>query len=138
MAEARGVEIRVADTAATAVVDVGRLELAFVNLVSNAIKYSTPKTERYVQILADASEDSWLHIHVTDNGVGILALSSQNLRSIHLRAHGPPRDDQVGGIGLGLSIVEDCVRAMGGFIVVESEERRAPPSPPPAGRAANG
>jgi signal transduction histidine kinase len=30
----------------------------------------------------------------------------------------------VGGIGLGLSIVEDCVRAMGGFIVVESEERR--------------
>ena len=126
MAEARGVEVRVADTPATAVVDVGRLELAFVNLVSNAIKYSDPsKTERYVQIVADASEDSWLHIRVTDNGVGIPRASLSKIFDRFTRAHADhPATTQVGGIGLGLSIVEDCVRAMGGFIVVESEEGR--------------
>jgi signal transduction histidine kinase len=126
MAEARGVEIRVADTAATAVVDVGRLELAFVNLVSNAIKYSDPaKTERYVEILADPSEDGWLDIRVTDNGVGIPRASLSKIFDRFTRAHTDnPATTQVGGIGLGLSIVEDCVRAMGGFIVVESEERR--------------
>jgi len=124
MADARGVEVRVADTPATAVVDVGRLELAFVNLVSNAIKYSDPaKTERYVQIVADASEDNWLHIRVADNGVGIPRASLSKIFDRFTRAHTDnPATTQVGGIGLGLSIVEDCVRAMGGFIVVESEE----------------
>ena len=126
MAAARGVEVRVADTPATAVVDVGRLELAFVNLVSNAIKYSDPaKTQRYVQILADAPEEGWLDIHVTDNGVGIPRTSLSKIFDRFTRAHTDnPATTQVGGIGLGLSIVEDCVRAMGGFIAVESEEGR--------------
>ena len=38
MADARGVEIRVAETLPVLTVDVGRLELAFVNLLSNAIR----------------------------------------------------------------------------------------------------
>jgi signal transduction histidine kinase len=126
MAGARGVDVRVADTPATAVVDVGRLELAFVNLVSNAIKYSDPaKTERYVEIVAGAPEDSWLHIRVADNGVGIPRAALSKIFDRFTRAHADnPATTQVGGIGLGLSIVEDCVRAMGGFIVVESEEGR--------------
>jgi signal transduction histidine kinase len=126
MAEARGVEVRVAETPASVVVDVGRLELAFVNLVSNAIKYSDPaKTERYVHIAADDSEDGWLHIHVTDNGIGIPRASLSKIFERFTRAHTDnPATTHVGGIGLGLSIVEDCVRAMGGFIDVESEEAR--------------
>jgi signal transduction histidine kinase len=126
MAEARGVDVRVADTPATVVVDVGRLELAFVNLVSNAIKYSDPaKTERYVHIFADAAENGWLRIHVEDNGVGIPGASLSKIFDRFTRAHTDnPVTTQVGGIGLGLSIVEDCVRAMGGLIVVESEEGR--------------
>ena len=126
MAEARGVEIRVAETPATVVVDVGRLELAFVNLVSNAIKYSDPsKTERYVHIFADESSDGWLHVRVNDNGVGIPRDSLSKIFGRFTRAHTDnPATTNVGGIGLGLSIVEDCVRAMGGFIVVESEEAR--------------
>jgi signal transduction histidine kinase len=126
MAEARGVEIRVADTQAMAVVDVGRLELAFVNLVSNAIKYSDPaKTERYVDIAADVPEDGWLRIHVTDNGIGIPHAALSKIFDRFTRAHADnPATTNVGGIGLGLSIVEDCVRAMGGVIDVESEETR--------------
>jgi signal transduction histidine kinase len=126
MAEARGVNISVADTEATVVVDVGRLELAFVNLVSNAIKYSDPsKTERYVRIAADGPEDGWLRIHVTDNGIGIPRAALSKIFDRFTRAHlDNPATTHVGGIGLGLSIVEDCVRAMGGFIDVESEETR--------------
>ena len=124
MAEARGVEVRVADTVATAVVDVGRLELAFVNLMSNAVKYSAPsKTDRYVEIFDGDSDDGWLHIHVKDNGVGIPPASLSKIFERFTRAHTDnPATTNVGGIGLGLSIVEDCVRAMGGFIAVESEE----------------
>jgi len=114
----------VADTVATAVVDVGRLELAFVNLMSNAVKYSDPsKTDRYVEIFDGDSDDGWLHIHVKDNGVGIPPASLSKIFERFTRAHTDnPATTNVGGIGLGLSIVEDCVRAMGGFIAVESEE----------------
>ena len=126
MADARGVDIRVGDTQAVVVVDVGRLELAFVNLVSNAIKYSDPsKTERYVQIATDGPEDGWLRVHVMDNGIGIPRAALSKIFDRFTRAHTDnPATTHVGGIGLGLSIVEDCVRAMGGFIDVESQEAR--------------
>ena len=126
MAEARGVDLRVAETQAVVTVDVGRLELAFVNLVSNAIKYSDPsKTERYVDIRPDDPEDGWIHIHVRDNGIGIPQAALSKIFDRFTRAHAEnPATTHVGGIGLGLSIVEDCVRAMGGFITVESEEAR--------------
>ena len=126
MAVARGVDVRVADSQATVIVDVGRLELAFVNLVSNAIKYSDPsKAERYVEIVPGGPEDGWLHVHVRDNGIGIPQAALSKIFDRFTRAHTDnPLTTHVGGIGLGLSIVEDCVRAMGGFITVESEETR--------------
>ena len=126
MAVARGVDMRVADSQATVIVDVGRLELAFVNLVSNAIKYSDPsKAERYVEIVPGGPEDGWLHVHVRDNGIGIPQAALSKIFDRFTRAHTDnPLTTHVGGIGLGLSIVEDCVRAMGGFITVESEETR--------------
>ena len=44
MADARGVEIRVLDALPTLTIDVGRLELTFVNLLSNGIKYRTKQS----------------------------------------------------------------------------------------------
>jgi signal transduction histidine kinase len=126
MANARTVAIRVADDLPTLTVDVGRLELAFVNLLSNAIKYADPdKTDRYVEIVGDTAVDGWIQVEVRDNGVGIPEAAAATIFERFTRAH---TDDaamaHVGGIGLGLSIVEDCVRAMGGHIHVESVERR--------------
>ena len=124
MADARGVEIRVSDGLPTLTVDVGRLELAFVNLLSNAIKYSDPdKIDRYVEIAGEIPEDGWLHVTIRDNGIGIPATALAGIFERFTRAHA---DDaqmaHVSGIGLGLSIVEDCVRAMGGRIQVQSVE----------------
>jgi signal transduction histidine kinase len=121
MADARGVEIRVADTLPALTVDVGRLELAFVNLLSNAIKYSDPdKAERFVAV-SGAIADGHARIEVRDNGVGIPEAALPRIFERFTRAHTEQAElRHVGGIGLGLSIVEDCVRAMGGRIDVEA------------------
>jgi len=126
MATARGVEIRIGDTQTVLTVDVGRLELVFVNLLSNAIKYSDPrKAERYVELLARSPENGVVEIHVRDNGVGIPEAALASIFQRFTRAHADDGElTHVAGIGLGLSIVEDCVHAMGGQIVVQSAEKQ--------------
>jgi signal transduction histidine kinase len=124
MADARGVEIRVLDALPKLTIDVGRLELTFVNLLSNAIKYSDEaKPVRWVEISGLETDDGWCQIAVRDNGLGIPPDSVAKIFERFTRAHAQ-RDDavQVGGLGLGLSIVEDCVGAMHGGIEVESAE----------------
>ncbi|HKW02898.1 MAG TPA: HAMP domain-containing sensor histidine kinase [Vicinamibacterales bacterium] len=125
MAEARGVDIRIADQQPVLTVDVGRLELAFVNLLSNAIKYSDPaKPERYVEI-ATEGDGEWVRIDVRDNGVGIPRAALATVFGRFTRAHaGDGAMGHVAGIGLGLAIVEDCVRSMRGRIDVQSEEKQ--------------
>jgi signal transduction histidine kinase len=125
MADARGVDIRIADEQPALTVDVGRLELALVNLLSNAIKYSDPeKDTRYVEIAAERHDD-WLRIYVRDNGVGIPPAALATVFDRFTRAHGEDGAmGHVGGIGLGLSIVEDCVRSMRGHIEVQSVEKQ--------------
>ena len=123
MAEARGVDIRVDGPLPTLVVDVGRLELTFLNLLSNAIKYSDPdKAERFVEV-KQGELDGWHVILVCDNGVGIPAEALRTVFKRFTRAHAEREDlSHVQGIGLGLAIVDDCVRSMGGVIDVESDE----------------
>lgn len=124
MADARGVEIRVLDALPTLTVDVGRLELTFVNLLSNAIKYSDDaKPVRWVEISGLETADGSCQIAVRDNGLGIPPDSVARIFDRFTRAH-VQRDGarHVSGLGLGLSIVEDCVGAMHGRIEVESTE----------------
>jgi len=145
MADSRAVDIRISATLPTLTVDVGRLELAFVNLLSNAIKYSDPeKPERYVEVREADAQEGWCRLEVRDNGIGIPQHSQERIFQRFARAYGD-REDQlhVGGIGLGLSIADDCVRGMGGHIDVESTEGQGtvfavilPLGPPPAETAA--
>jgi signal transduction histidine kinase len=128
MADARGVEVRVVDDLPLAEIDPGRLELILFNLVSNAVKYSDPaKPSRFVEIAAhdasDASADGRLAIAVRDNGLGIPEQAVPSLFARFFRAHAE-RDGSLGneGSGLGLSIVQDCVDALGGTIHVDSTE----------------
>jgi signal transduction histidine kinase len=125
MADARGVEVRVVDDLPFAEIDPGRLELILFNLVSNAVKYSDPaKPSRFVEIAAhNASADGRLAIAVRDNGLGIPEQAVPSLFARFFRAHAE-RDGSLGneGSGLGLSIVQDCVDALGGTIHVDSTE----------------
>lgn len=124
MAQARGVEIIVSTDLPVLVVDVGRLQLVLTNLVSNAIKYSDPaKPDRFVRITAaTAPSDTTCAFRVTDNGLGMEAEHLGGIFGRFFRAHAA-RDEELGtdGMGLGLSIVADCVEHMLGTIAVESE-----------------
>jgi signal transduction histidine kinase len=127
MAEARGVEIRIAPNLPSVVVDTGRLELALMNLVSNAIKYSDPsKPTRYVEIGAPETpaEDGHWAILVRDNGLGIPSdVLPQLLHRRFFRAHAH-RDRELGneGTGLGLSIVQECVASLRGRVTLTAME----------------
>jgi signal transduction histidine kinase len=124
MADARSVQIQIAEDLPTLTVDVGRLELVFVNLLSNAIKYSdASKPVRVVEISGSMNSQGECRFEVRDNGLGIPAHAFTAIFQRFTRAHTDRTDLQyVAGIGLGLSIVEDCVRAIGGRIDVRSAE----------------
>jgi signal transduction histidine kinase len=124
MADARQVELIVATDMPTLTVDVGRLELALVNLISNAIKYSDPaKPRRVVEIDARLVESGEVEVCVRDNGLGIPAGRISQIFRRFTRAHADRIEmESVSGVGLGLAIVDDCATAMNGSIVVESTE----------------
>jgi signal transduction histidine kinase len=105
-------------------VDLGRLELALVNLISNAVKYCDPdKPRRLVEITARRLENGACEICVRDNGIGIPADRISRIFRRFTRAHSDRADfESVTGVGLGLAIVDDCVNAMDGTITVESIE----------------
>jgi two-component system phosphate regulon sensor histidine kinase PhoR len=87
------------------------------NLLMNALKYSPAGTVVSVSCFADAGKFS---IEIADQGIGIAAaelpLIFQEYRQL---ANG--LRSQLGGIGLGLSIVKSLTEAMGGEIAVKSE-----------------
>jgi two-component system OmpR family sensor kinase len=123
MSDLRSVDIRIAEVMPEMAIDVGRLELALLNLLSNAIKYSDPsKAEPYVELSASASPDE-CRIVVRDNGIGIPKRAIGKIFQRFTRAHaGADLPAGVEGVGLGLAIVDECARAMGGRIEVESTE----------------
>jgi signal transduction histidine kinase len=124
MAEARGVAIHITEGTPAVTVDVGRLELALVNLLSNAIKYcDMEKRDRFVAVTSRRLDGGAVEIIVRDNGVGIPEARLAHIFRRFTRAHADRADlEAVGGLGLGLAIVDDCVTAMRGTITVESKE----------------
>lgn len=124
MADARQVTLKVAAEMPTVAVDVGRLELALVNLLSNAIKYSdVNKPDRFVDVTGHHARNGDCVIVVRDNGAGIPSNRIRHIFRRFTRAHADHVElDAVKGVGLGLAIVDDCVRAIGGTIAVESAE----------------
>ena len=125
VAAGRGVEIRIAKPLPTALIDPARTELVLMNLISNGIKYSDPaKPARWVEVTArEGAPAGHFVICVRDNGIGIPGEAMPQIFTRFFRAHAE-RDGDLGveGSGLGLSIVQDCLAALGGTIEVESRE----------------
>jgi signal transduction histidine kinase len=123
MAEAKGVEIQVGDRMPSLVIDMARLELILMNLISNAIKYCDPaKPHRFVSIESVSAErEDHVGIMVRDNGIGIPEANLSTVFRRFVRAHAS-RDSELGvrGSGLGLAIAAECAEAVGGSIHVES------------------
>ena len=93
--------------------------ILFQNLIENAIKYRKPDEAPLVRIHAsESAEGDLLHIHVTDNGIGIKDSHQEMIFGLFKRLH---RQDQIPGTGLGLSVCKRVARNMGGDLSVVSE-----------------
>jgi signal transduction histidine kinase len=91
------------------------LDLAFSNLIGNAIKYVN--TEGIVHINISGDENK-LVVAVCDNGIGIPDKDRKNIFNDFFRASNIRKDFE--GTGLGLSFVKHIVEGHGGQIDVES------------------
>jgi signal transduction histidine kinase len=122
MAQARGVVIEI-DPLPEVRLEPARVELVFLNLLANAVKYSDPnKAERWVRVRRQ-EDGSALSIAVTDNGLGVPRARLASIFEAFVRVHAD-RDAELKtqGLGLGLSIVRDAMEALGGTVTVESAE----------------
>ena len=86
------------------------------NLLSNAIKF-TPSGGKV--ILRANLQDNWLHLSVSDSGAGIPADELPHLFERFFQANNQEHA-KAGGTGIGLALVSELVKAMGGNISVES------------------
>jgi two-component system phosphate regulon sensor histidine kinase PhoR len=97
-------------------VDRGRMEQVFLNLLDNAVKFTPPGGK--ISIQAEWKRP-YICVEVKDNGVGIPA---EHLSRVFERFYrvDKARSREAGGTGLGLAIVRQIVSAHQGKIEVES------------------
>lgn len=103
--------------------DITKIEQIFVNLISNAIKY-TPSGGTVTLTSQELSDDRngfvRIKTEVIDNGIGMSKEFLPNLFEPFARERNTTMG-KVAGTGLGMPIVKELVEMMGGSITVESE-----------------
>ena len=97
--------------------DKGRLEQVFINLISNAMKYSPGATT--VEIDLSASTEA-VTASVRDHGIGIPQEQREKIFERFYRVPGLSQG-AVSGLGMGLYIVAEIVRYHGGTVRIESD-----------------
>ncbi len=93
------------------------LQQAVVNLIDNAVKYGADHSE--VMIQGRISQKS-VRVSVIDHGLGIPAEHRERIFERFYRLD-KSRSRDLGGSGLGLSIVKHIAQAHGGRVEVQSE-----------------
>ena len=93
------------------------LEQAMINLIDNAVKYSS--SGDIIRIIAEQKNNETT-ISVQDNGCGI---AQEHLPRIFERFYviDKGRSRKLGGTGLGLAIVKHIAQVHGGYVTVESK-----------------
>jgi signal transduction histidine kinase len=110
-------------------VEPSQLQQVFVNLVSNALKYSRDGVKPRIIVSAEkvtgrnsgetaiAADTEYLRIDVADNGIGFDPQYSERVFEVFQRLHSK---DQYGGSGIGLAICRKIIHAHKGHISVDS------------------
>lgn len=99
-----------------------RLNQILLNLVTNAIKFTPPggKVNLEVRYLPSRGNKSWLRFMVSDTGIG---MNEQGLARLYTPFEQADATiaGKYGGTGLGMSITQNLVSLMGGYIHVKSK-----------------
>ena len=110
-------DIRI-DVAGPLIADIDslRIEQVLMNLLENAIKYSS---DGEIQVVAGTTPNGWLQISVEDTGPGI---PDNQRERIFERFYQIDNDGNAGGMGLGLYISRQIVTLHGGTIEVQTQD----------------
>jgi signal transduction histidine kinase len=117
LTERAGIDLVLHETHADVLCDGDRVLQALVNLVGNAIKFTSPGGSIHVEAVVRGEE---VEVSVRDEGRGIPA---EQLGAVFDRFHqvDTEADQAKGGAGLGLTITRHIIEAQGGKIWAESE-----------------
>lgn len=96
--------------------DARRIKIILSNLITNSIKYHNYDQENLFIRITSLETDQHIQIDITDNGNGIAEEYLEKIFDMFFRA-----TEKAQGSGLGLYIVKDTVRKIGGEIKVTSK-----------------
>lgn len=101
--------------------DIKKIKQILVNLIANAIKFTT---SGFVKVRVNYNDEfSLLNFHIEDTGIGIESEKIDNVFEVFHQEDGRISRD-FGGTGLGLSISKKLAEALGGDILVVSEKHK--------------
>lgn len=111
-------DIAIVEPLGTARADAVTLEHVFLNLISNAVKFSRAGIPPVVRIRAEERENR-TRIWIEDNGIGIEPRFARRVFGMFERLH---TERKIPGTGVGLAIVATAMDRLGGTCGVEPNE----------------
>jgi CheY-like chemotaxis protein len=100
--------------------DLVRLTQVFINLLTNAAKYTPDGGTIDVELDTDPTRDGWAVVHVRDSGAGIPPQMLERVFDLFAQAN-PAETRTQSGLGIGLSLVRGLVELHGGVVEALSE-----------------
>jgi signal transduction histidine kinase/DNA-binding response OmpR family regulator len=121
-AKAKGVKLTVSPLHCDVVVtaDAERFPQILLNLITNAVKFSSAGSG--IEVSCDCEASNMVRIHVKDTGVGVRVADLDRVFEPFVQVDRHLTKPGQQGVGLGLSISRELARAMHGDLTLESTE----------------